>query len=496
MPCASRSSQRVPDSPLDGKPPDPSGGGSAETGDQQDTKEVYPTDSRERARDEKNRRKAQGIAERVVKKKVFKVEDHYDDCGDDLSSLGPDLLFVGISHPYHLDTDEEFVDRDYDLALRQHTSYPTYPIDPSTIAQPVPGVPKRGRDPRAVPSWRSTCPSCRENRARDDWDHTREIGQCAFPHDQPVLPQCKGCQLRHHRTENTHSFREGHCRWSKASQFRLGRQLSGSGKHNPREAQVRRDFEPTAGLPGTFEGRELGQGGEEAIAREDAVAAASRRGARSAAPVEGETPDVGGASGSGHAPGEGRLPEPVVAPGEGPLPEPVVRQGRDADQNPRVRRVMQDDAVGPERPDDWTNFDIGRVVRLLRSNRLGAIRLTLRKLHVRWWRASHLTMRRMLERCGVSEAVLKLLPEIAQTCKVCREWARPGPSNASNLEVADTFNKQVEADLLFIHKFIIFHMIDRCTRWHAGQLVDGKTEEDCMGAVAGLGFPYVARRRS
>ena len=32
--------------------------------------------------------KAAGI-EIVVKKKKFVVEDHHDDCGDDLSSLGP-----------------------------------------------------------------------------------------------------------------------------------------------------------------------------------------------------------------------------------------------------------------------------------------------------------------------------------------------------------------------------------------------------------------------
>ena len=92
-------------------------------------------------------------------------------------------------------------------------------------------------------------------------------------------------------------------------------------------------------------------------------------------------------------------------------------------------------------------------------------------------------MRRMLERCGVAEHVLQMLPEITQTCKVCREWARPGPSNASNIEVADTFNAQVECDLLFIHKHIIFHMIDRCTRWHAAKLVRSKAEEDLMAAI-------------
>ena len=47
---------------------------------------AFPTDAKER---EKNRRKAekeQGI-ERVVQKRMEIMEDHYDDCGDDDSSL-------------------------------------------------------------------------------------------------------------------------------------------------------------------------------------------------------------------------------------------------------------------------------------------------------------------------------------------------------------------------------------------------------------------------
>ena len=56
---------------------------------------AFPTDSKERERDAKNLRKAQGLEAKEKKNKVFKVEDHFDDCGEDLSSLGPDLLVVG-----------------------------------------------------------------------------------------------------------------------------------------------------------------------------------------------------------------------------------------------------------------------------------------------------------------------------------------------------------------------------------------------------------------
>ena len=139
--------------------------------------------------------------------------------------------------------------------------------------------------------------------------------------------------------------------------------------------------------------------------------------------------------------------------------------------------------MNPERPDDWTNFDIGRVVRLFRTGHEGATRLSLRKLHTRWWHASATMMKRFLERVGVSEQVLKLIPEVVQTCRVCREWAKPGPDHVCSTEIADTFNSQVECDLLFVRKHIIFHLLDRCTRWHTAVVIPDKTEETLQEAI-------------
>ena len=92
-------------------------------------------------------------------------------------------------------------------------------------------------------------------------------------------------------------------------------------------------------------------------------------------------------------------------------------------------------------------------------------------------------MKRFLERLGVSQKVLDLIPGVVHTCKVCREWAKPGPSNACNVEIPDTFNKQVECDLIFVHKHIIFHMLDRCTRWQAATVVPNKEDESLMKAI-------------
>ena len=52
--------------------------------------EAYPTEAAEKKRDAKRAAKAAGT-EIVVKKRPKKVQDHFDDCGNDLSGIGVDL---------------------------------------------------------------------------------------------------------------------------------------------------------------------------------------------------------------------------------------------------------------------------------------------------------------------------------------------------------------------------------------------------------------------
>ena len=74
-------------------------------------------------------------------------------------------------------------------------------------------------------------------------------------------------------------------------------------------------------------------------------------------------------------------------------------------------------------------------------------------------------------------------PRNSQTCRVCREWAKPGPANSCSISLSDNFNKQVECDLVFIHKYIIFHLVDRCTRWEAAGVIPDKTGETLLKAI-------------
>ena len=68
---------------------------------------AFPTDSKERQTAQKRKDKEAGIVREVKKLKKF-VEDHNDDCGEDLSSLGNlDALYIEESHSAELDSSED-----------------------------------------------------------------------------------------------------------------------------------------------------------------------------------------------------------------------------------------------------------------------------------------------------------------------------------------------------------------------------------------------------
>ena len=222
----------------------------------------YPTDAKEREKVKKNLLKEKGIEHNVVKRKKI-MEDHYDDCGDDLKSLD-DVAYLGETQPCQFDSEEELADQEHKHGLL--SSNPTslsYFVDVSKVAKAQRGsTPAPGVDPRAPLKKDSTCPGCKHFRARSDWEHTREVGQCSYPYDEPWIPDCEACQDRKPRDHYDHSLEEGTSRWATA-QFRKRR------ASRPHEPQPTAHEEPTAGLPGTKDGKELGQEGEEKVIEEE-----------------------------------------------------------------------------------------------------------------------------------------------------------------------------------------------------------------------------------
>ena len=51
------------------------------------------------------------------------------------------------------------------------------------------------------------------------------------------------------------------------------------------------------------------------------------------------------------------------------------------------------------------------------------------------------------------------------------------------VELATSPNEIVEGDILFYKQFLVWHMLDRADRWHAGTQVEGKTGNQLINAI-------------
>ena len=89
-------------------------------------------------------------------------------------------------------------------------------------------------------------------------------------------------------------------------------------------------------------------------------------------------------------------------------------------------------------------------------------------------------MIRLLERAGVPKQVLEIIPDIVDTCAVCRTWSQPLPRSVASVNLPDKFNDQVECDIVFYLFTQYSHFVDRCTRWHAAIVVPDKTEDSII----------------
>ena len=153
--------------------------------------------------------------------------------------------------------------------------------------------------------------------------------------------------------------------------------------------------------------------------------------------------------------------------------------------------AARDDAIVPVAPDAddvvvpaWSKYDLGFALQQLRSLREGVVRRTLRKLHIRWFHCSAKRMCTLLSAAGVHNDVLMLVPSIIDTCDICRNWQRVGPRTVTSTRVPDTFNLEVQIDLLFYKTNVVLHCVDACTRWTAVEILPNREPESILDGFA------------
>ena len=135
-------------------------------------------------------------------------------------------------------------------------------------------------------------------------------------------------------------------------------------------------------------------------------------------------------------------------------------------------------SASDSRPSDWTKFNIGASLQVLRKGSPAACLRELRKLHLRWWHANVNQMTNMLSAAGLPQSILDACKHVVKTCRECRAWETPGRALQQSLTLSTHFNENVETDCVFIHQYIIEHFVDRCCRGHAGGIIPSRNKED------------------
>ncbi|CAK0834374.1 unnamed protein product [Prorocentrum cordatum] len=129
-----------------------------------------------------------------------------------------------------------------------------------------------------------------------------------------------------------------------------------------------------------------------------------------------------------------------------------------------------------------------RAMKLLHSKNNMVIRRTLRKLHIRMWHAPALRLKEMLIAAGAPQEAIDLIQIVCDTCPACRAWHRPGKRPIATSRVITDFNQDVQIDLLFWKTKIVMHMLDTLVRFSVAAIIPDRNTGTIIGAVTHYWF--------
>jgi len=93
-------------------------------------------------------------------------------------------------------------------------------------------------------------------------------------------------------------------------------------------------------------------------------------------------------------------------------------------------------------------------------------------------------MSNLLKHAGAPTTAIKLLPEIVDTCRICRMWKRPTPKSVTTTRLAEKFNEAVQWDILFYKKLMLSHLLDEAIRWSAVSVIPQKDAPALITAIS------------
>ena len=159
---------------------------------------------------------------------------------------------------------------------------------------------------------------------------------------------------------------------------------------------------------------------------------------------------------------------------------------------PKAERGDQADQAAAE---NHRTIDVSKVLQLLRSEDESVIRKVQLRLHVKWYHAETERLQSLLRAAGVLPKACNLVPQVIQSCQVCRPWRKPGQNNKLPYSLALSFNEGVQFDLIFYHSRLepglggahgipVLHFIDCCIRLSARIKSQSKSTRDLLDGIS------------
>ena len=92
-------------------------------------------------------------------------------------------------------------------------------------------------------------------------------------------------------------------------------------------------------------------------------------------------------------------------------------------------------------------------------------------------------MENLFKLSGVPQAAIAMIPQVIETCRECRPWMQKESEPTPVVEIVTQLNMVVEADILFYNEYMVWPMLDRADRWHAGCELTNKNAELIQEAI-------------
>ena len=110
---------------------------------------------------------------------------------------------------------------------------------------------------------------------------------------------------------------------------------------------------------------------------------------------------------------------------------------------------------------------------------------TAKKLHAQFGHPPKSKLFKLMKRAGKDkdDKLMNAIAEISDSCSICKEFKRPGPTPVVGLPHCTYFNEMVAMDLKSFDGKIILHLIDHLTRFSAATRLRSKEPEEVIDAI-------------